>query len=340
MGVVAPSFSIVSPSFVEPGIIMPMFQASGAFALLGGGAPLNRLSEGDLYVYMKALDIRTRIAAGQSAYNQLPSISVMPRMISTPTYLMRVRGEWDHHDAAAWSRWGVGIKDMQTLGMRQAHFQMARTALLYGFNPANGEGLLYAQGAVQTVLPADSQGVSTVVGYDNGEMAFFIISLITDLKTRTYQLGTPRKFTIIGPQRVLGRFSYQNIVQLTQFQRVGAGSTNTAGLVNEAVGVNGDTIEWGYDDTLEGKGAGGTDAVIIVMTEVEQPTVGGVNTNVFSELEPNLAYNTTMYTDMAAPREIPTPLAGGAIDLLTEWRLTSGWAVRPEAVTICSMLFQ
>src|ERR1700722_3702230 len=137
MGANAPSFSIVNPSFIEPGIIMPYFQASGAFSLLGGGGPLNKLSEGDLWVYMKALDIRTKIAGSQTAYNKLPSVAIVPRMISTPSYLLRVRGEWDHHDAAAWSRWGVGIKDMQTLGMRQAHFQLARSALLYGFNPVN-----------------------------------------------------------------------------------------------------------------------------------------------------------------------------------------------------------
>jgi hypothetical protein len=43
---------------------------------------------------------------------------------------------------------------------------------------------------------------------------------------------------------------------------------------------------------------------------------------------------------MAAPREIPTPLAGGAIDVLSEWRVTSGWGVRPECVTILSMQYQ
>lgn len=340
MGVAAPSMTIVTPSYIEPGVVMPIFQASGAFSLLGGRAVQNRLGDGDLYVYLKKLDMRTRIAAGQSAYNQLPSVSFLPSYFSSPTYLMRVRGEWDHHDAAAWSRWGMGIKDMQTLGMRQAHFQLARTALLYGFNPVNGEGLLYATGATQTVLPPDSNGVNTVVGYDNGEMAFFLISLITELKTRTYQLGTPRKFSIVGPQRVLGRMAYQNIVQLVQFQRVGAGTASTKELVDSVLAANGDALEWGYDDTLEGKGAGGTDAVILVMTEVESQNAPGINTNVFSTLEPNVAFNTTMYSDMAAPREIPTPLPGGAIDLLTEWRITSGWVIRPEAETICSMLYQ
>ena len=67
MGIIAPSFEIVSPSFIEPGIIMPYFQASGAFGLLGGGKPLNRLSEGDLYVYMKQIQLRTKIAAAQAA---------------------------------------------------------------------------------------------------------------------------------------------------------------------------------------------------------------------------------------------------------------------------------
>jgi len=47
-----------------------------------------------------------------------------------------------------------------------------------------------------------------------------------------------------------------------------------------------------------------------------------------------------MYTDVAAPIEIPTPLAGGAIDVLSEMTSTSGWAPRPEGVTIVSMQYQ
>jgi hypothetical protein len=39
---------------------------------------------------------------------------------------------------------------------------------------------------------------------------------------------------------------------------------------------------------------------------------------------------------MAAPRELPCPLPGGAIDITSELRATSGWAVRPEALTIIS----
>ena len=103
--------------------------------------------------------------------------------------------------------------------------------------------------------------------------------------------------------------------------------------------LNGDQIDWCYDDTLIGKGAGGTDAILIVMPEVEKPAVSGINTNEFAKLTPGLDACTLMFADMVAPREIPTPLPGGAIDVLSEMRSTAGWAVRPEAITILSMAY-
>jgi hypothetical protein len=41
--------------------------------------------------------------------------------------------------------------------------------------------------------------------------------------------------------------------------------------------------------------------------------------------------------DMAAPRDITTPLPGGAVDVLGELRATSGWAPRPDAVSLLSI---
>ena len=77
------------------------------------------------------------------------------------------------------------------------------------------------------------------------------------------------------------------------------------------------------------------------MPEVTKPQGSpGPNTNVFAKLAPGIEACTTMYSDMAAPREIPTPLAGGAIDVLSELRITSGWGVRPEAISILSMQYQ
>lgn len=336
MASVAASFIQVQPSFTEPGIIMPYSQASGAFKTLYQGKPQQKLSEGDLYVYARRLDLRTAVSSGQSAYNSLPSISTTFSQISTPSYLLRVRAEYDHHDTAAVGRLGASIVEIQRLGMRQGHFQLARSTLLYGMNPALGEGLLNTRGGSAITLPPDSNGNDTVRTYDNGEMAFFLSGVILATKTRTNMLGYGKKFTILGPQRTLGQFEY-NVVQLTQFQREGAGTLSTVGTLKAIVMPNGDEITWVYDDTLIGKGAGGTDAVLVVMPEIEVPMGTPINTNDFATLQPGLTATSLMYCDMAAPREIPTPLPGGAIDVLSEWRITPGWIVRPEAITIVSM---
>lgn len=337
---ISPAYTITHPAYIEPEVILPYAQASGAFDTLPGGEPRVRLGEGDLYAYIKRVDVRNRVASGQAAYNALPSVSTTLSMISTPTYQLRVRAEYDHHDTAAVGQWGLSIVDLQRYGMRQGHFQLARSGLLYGFNPANGEGLLNAQGAVAVSLPPDSNGNDTLVTYDNGQLGIFVLQQLMLMKTRTVQLGQPHTFTILGPQRVLGTMEYQNIVQLVQFQRPGAGTATTAGLIKGVAGDNEDEILWVYDDTLIGKGAGGTDAVIIVMPEVKKPADDPINTNAFAEIDPGLRACTMMLCDMAAPREIPTPLPGGAIDVLSEWRITSGWGIRPEAITIVSIQYQ
>jgi hypothetical protein len=322
-----------------PELLLPYRQASGAFECLPTGEPLVRLSDGDLVVYINRIDLRTKMAAGQMAYNSLPSVSVALSQISTPTYLYCVRAEYDHHDTAAMARRGVSIVEAQRLGMRQGHFQLMRSALLYGLNPAAGEGLLNANGATTIPLPADSNGNDTVTTYDNGQMAFFILSQISAMKTATNQLGIGRKFVILGPQEVLGVFEYQNIVQLVQYQRIGAGSQSTAGVVKDVAKMNDDEIIWAYDDTLKGKGGTGIDVVLIVMPEIEKPAGGKINTNEFARLSPGLEIVTAMLCDMAAPREITTPLPGGAVDVLSELRTTSGWAIRPEGVRILQMAY-
>lgn len=337
MPVISPAFIQAHPSFVEPGIILQYSQASNAFDLLPSGGPMPKLGEGDLWVYAKRADIRTKVAAGQSAYNQLPSVEIAMSQISVPTYLLRVRGEFDHHDTAALARWGMPMMEAQRLGMRQGHFQLARNGLLYGFNPQNGEGLLNTNGATATTLPADSNGNDTMVTYDNGELALFFLTIMASIKTRTYQFGIGRKFTIIGPQRDLGMMEMVSIVQLVQFQRAGAGSATSAQMVKAVMEMNGDTIDWGYDDTLIGKGQGGTDAIVFVMTEVEKPTASKWNTNIWATIQPGLEACTAMYCDKAAPTEIPTPLPGGATDILSEFRISPGWGIRPEAITILSV---
>lgn len=342
MAAITPSYTIVNPSYVAPELIISYQQASGAFETIASGNPQVRLGTGDQYAYMRSLDIRTQVTSSQSGNgNQLPSVALDARMISTPTYMFRARGIYDHHDTAAAGNWNVALPEAQRLGMRQGIFQQLRNALLFGMNPAGGEGMLNTVGATTETLPADSDGNTTVLTYDHGQMAVYLLGHVQAALTRTMQLGRQLRVVILGPQRVLGAMEIQQIVQLTSYQRPGGGTATVKGTMAGVLSDAGIQIDWVYDDTLIGAGAGGTDAVMITIPEVEVPEVNPtINTNEFAKLSPSLAANALMFCDMAAPREIPTPIPGGAVDVLSELRSTSGWAVRPEAITILSMAYQ
>jgi hypothetical protein len=336
MANIVPAQIRVSPHFLMPELLLQYQQASGAFDLIATGDPLVRLGEGDLAVYGKRLDVRTEVVTSQFAPNQLPSCTVVYNEFSTPTYMLRTRAEYDHHDTAALGRVGASAPEAHRLAMRQGIFQQQRNLLLYGANPLNGEGLMNTNGATALNLPADPNGNTTISTYDNGALAFFLLQQIGQIKVRTMQIGTPARFAVTTTQEVLEAISYQGIVQLTQFQREGAGSKSTRGLIDDVLAWNEDEITWACDDTLKGKGAGGTDVILISMPEVKKPKANKINTNAFADLTPGLQACSLQMVDMAAPREIIAPLPAGAVDVTSELRSTSGWAVRPETLTIIS----
>src|SRR5580700_7242787 len=115
MAMITPAYVTVHPSFVEPELLLPYSQASGAFDTLPEGKPTVKLGAEDLAIYIKRVDLRTTMTVAQSAANTLPSCTVIASMISTATYLQRVRAEWDHHDAANAGNWGIGIEQATRL---------------------------------------------------------------------------------------------------------------------------------------------------------------------------------------------------------------------------------
>lgn len=330
----------VHPSLFVPEILLPYQQASGAFDLLADREPKVMLGEGDLAVYIKTLDIRTKTASGNSDYNSLPGVTISATQISTPTYLIQSRVDYNHHDVSSAGQWGIGLPEAYRLGTEQAFFQTMRIALLFGFNPGNGEGLLNTVGATTTTLPADSFGNTTISTYDNGQMALYLLGLISSLMTRTLQVAMKGiRVNFLMPQEVYTAWMYQGVVQLTQFQRPGAGVSTTGNEIKQLFNESGVDVEFTVDDTLKGKGAGGTDAIVITLPEVKKPSSARLNTNRFADVSPGLSACNLQYCDMASPRDITSPLAGGATDVLSELRTTSGWGVRPEAITVLSAAF-
>lgn len=342
MANIFPEKAIVTPSFTEPDLIVTYAQASGAFSALAGGKPRVKIGSEDLAVYINRLDLRTNAAVGQSPMNYLPSADLVASFDQTATYILRTRAIWDHHDMARAGEYSVGLPGSQDLAQRQGIFQQLRTGLLFGFNPAKGEGLLNTSGATAVTLPPDVYGNDTVSTYDNGQMALFFLSQIVALKSRMYQSGgnIKNEIVVISPQRVFLQFAYAGIVQVTSYQRPGGGTSTTAQVIQDVAKDNGDEFSWYFDDTLIGQASGGNDAVILTMPEIEAPDIPGlaVDTNVFgADMRPQLKAVNLMYSDMAAPMKIPTPTPDGAITEIQELRASSGWCVRPQGISILSM---
>ena len=340
MANIFPAQKKVTPSFSEPDLIVTYAQASGFMGMLPEGKPRVRIGSGDLQVYINTLDIRTEVLAGQSPSNLLPNATLVGDFIGTPTYLMRARAIWDRHDIAAAANYNVSLPSAQDVALRQGIFQQIRSGFLYGFNPANGEGMLNTAGATSVNLPPDSYGNTTTQTYDNGQMALFWLSQIVALKSGMWQTGgnIKNKIVVLSPQRVWQYFVEAAIVQVTSYQRPGGGTATIGDVIQDVAKAAGDQFDWYLDDTLIGKGASGADAVLLAIPEVEIPNIPGLNTNVFgSEFQPQMKDTIALYTDMAAPTKIPTPIPDGAITEVQEQRVTSGWCIRPDALRILSL---
>src|SRR5271163_4297805 len=100
----AHAYVTLNPSFVEPEFLVQYSQRSGFVDILADGQLRQRLAEDDLLVYMKQLNVRTKIAASQAGSQELPSVDIQATMIQAPTYLLQVRNEYNHHDVAAGAR--------------------------------------------------------------------------------------------------------------------------------------------------------------------------------------------------------------------------------------------
>ena len=119
----------------------------------------------------------------------------------------------------------------------------------------NGAGLLDLPETTSVNLPPDSENNTSLITYNNAQLALFLLKQIIDLKTKNNKLGSTTCFIILGPERVLAHFEYMNIVNATSYKKI------TADILSS------DSIIWGYDDAFIEKGSNGSDAVVLAITE-------------------------------------------------------------------------
>lgn len=337
MASITSAFVKVEPNYTEPDLILQIAQPSGYINLMAEKRVRSMLEPGDLAVYFKRLNIRASTMASQSSFTMTAAAFLNASIMSTATYHISNRAIWSRSEMEASGRWGFSIVDALGKAQDQAHYQTARNAGLYGMIPSNGEGLLNAPNAVNVTLPPDSNGNTTLTAYDNGEMAQFLLQTIVNMLVSMYQAGMPQRIEILAPQRVVLYMQQVAIVQLVQFQRSGAGSATTAGMVQNIQEAAGNKIGWQVDDTLIGKGAGGADAMLITIPELDVPHGNVFDQDIFASLTPNMRGNVLQYSDMDAPRSIMSPVPYGMFEQIKEWRLSCGYLSRPQALTIVNI---
>ena len=328
---------ILHPSHYEPGLIVTQSQASGYRTTLAGGGLRVQLGPIDKAIYANVLDVRTQVNANQATHNALPGVSLTGSIIQAGTYTIRQRNEYSGFDVAEAGEYNVALPMAYRYGQRQGAFQFIRNAGLFGVNAANSEGLLNTPGATTVNLPPDSWGNSLLPNYDAGQLAIWFNGVINAGLTRMFQFGTPLRVVILGPQRVLGTMQTQDIVQLTSFQRPGGGSATTAQEITSVMGEFGYSIEWAFDDTLQGQGGSSSiDVVLVCFPELNIPTMPEMNTNEFAMVAPNIGGNILQYSDVTGPVEVTTPVPGG-LDVESTMRVSAGWVIRPQAITIATI---
>ncbi|MDR8091100.1 hypothetical protein KPB05_27020 [Burkholderia gladioli] len=335
------AFSKITPSHTEPRLILSYAQKSGAFNALAGRKPKVQVSQGDKAVYVHKLQMRSDARVNQSGAEYLPTPQFATSLISTPLYVIRNRAEWDMADVNAAGNWNVALPEAYTKASRHGAFNVMRRMLLNGVRPSDGEGLLNTPNATAVTAPADAAGNTTLSTMDPDHVFSLLLQLTSDLRTRIMSISQGNiRISVLGPQRVIGRLQ-QSVVELTAFQRAGAGSASITGALEQVGDWNGTEFEFAVDDTLIGAGAGGADLIVINAPELINPQEGSeINTNEFATLQPSLEDAFVQYADRAAPTEFPTPIPGmGAVDVLYHMEASSGWCLRPEALTLLSIKF-
>jgi len=326
------------PSYTMPGMVVQQSLVSGFTTLLGGGNVQARLNTTDVAVYMNSLKMKANSVISQNPANSLPmGAEFIPEMRSIPTYFIRAKAEYDSHDVAMAGTWNVSLEQAIKLALKQSHFERIRDAALYGVNASNNEGILNAPNIFPESLPADSHGNTGWIDYDNGELLTWLLQRINDLTARTFTSGAPVRLAALMPVRLLNKLT-TGIVQLTSYQREGAGSNSVEGSLQAVLQWNGKDIEFGVDNTLIGKGDGGTDGIILCIPELVDQSDNAFNTNVFASLQPNISANIVQMCDTPEPVFKTVPLSLDNNEIMSEQKIIPAWGIRPEAITFISAL--
>lgn len=252
----------VVPHSIIPGVVAPVNQNADYIKAFAGITKYGDL--GSDYLYLTTLDkIDTPTTIGQQWRGGVDTAQFSNNQLAWQYYTIQARMEYTDQQAAKLGKIlpGIGIDQLLDKLCRQGINQRDHYGALFGFDPAQTQGLV-KQGTTAT-FPADSDAHTTISSYNPDELMAFMATQARTAMNNTYGMAKPVIF--MSSVRTVNWIK-SVMLNLTQYQMPGAGVDSIGGaysrVVGEWLGVG--KIEFIADDLLKGAGTNSSDLMLFV----------------------------------------------------------------------------
>ncbi len=323
------------PSIAINGMIVPQTQEVPFEKFIG-----KRTNQGNLGVdkaYIPTItDINSEASVGQQWGKNFARQSYNIGQIGASFYKINAFVEYDVEEEARFAAMsnGLALPDFLARLAEQGINQKRHQGILFGFDGSSTTKQGIINNATIKNCPADSAGVSTLIGYNTAEMQQFLSSCARSVMDATYGMAKP--VVIASSSRVVN-YLKSAIVSLTESQKDGAGIDSIAGLfgrVAEWLGVG--KVEFIQDNLLENSD-NGKDQIVFIARGLDTQNVGDDSMNLVGAKN-SINYN-TWYDGAEGLIRFPNPPTNGRYSILYNFKMTSGVTLRSEAVVVTSVQY-
>lgn len=275
-------------------------------------------------------------ASNSFASQQLSDMFVTNGQLEFPLYYLRARASVLRDDEARAGLMNIGLQNELKLAGMNAISQGLHRACLYGFNGSTNEGLFNTTGIVNTPLPADTGGHTTIATYLPNQLLNFLLTQINLMEASMKNMALVT--VIAGPVTTLNYIRHVSRVATSDYQSPGAGSKTVGNALNEIRKASGKPeIQWVEDNSLIGKGTSSVDALLLIAPEIKEVGIGDFSTNQFGAGGNSMKQNIVMVSDSVDLLDLTFQDSADATSSTLEFYTTPGQAVRSEAVRILSV---
>lgn len=328
----------INPSVVMPGILVPQIQSVDFEKYIGSKTNLTGTAEEMLYV-MTVNNINGETTVGQQWAQELNRQSYSLGQVGLPLYRINAYSEYDENEQAKFERLvsGVSLPSFLENLAKQAINQRKHSAILSGFDNSLEQGIL--ANAIESTLPADSKGNTTITSYLPNELQAALASEVRSVMDSSYGMLAPSVF--VSSTRVINYLKTTIISLLDSAQKGGVDSI--AGLFDRVVGewLGVGKVTFMADPLLEDIDGQGKDAILLIAPgmDSQQYDMGSpeVNQNIVG-IENSISYN-TMYDAGEGLKRISRPDNFGIMSMLYTYKMTPGATLRKEAVRILRVTY-